>query len=434
MPLDNFHEHFNRRFAHHMDDRVIVALSGGPDSVALLHLLRDDRLKLELEVAHVHHGTRGIEADRDAAFCKCLVDRLGLPFHLIHITTEPRPPDGREASWRRHRYGALLDLAARRSAGPVATAHHRDDISEGVLLQLLRGAGLRALAGIREETDRGIIRPLLPWCRKDIVSWLLEHEIEWCDDSSNQDITHLRNRVRHIILPDLREASPRIDDHLVHLAAAIADDETFFSDLLKRETTWIDPWCPDGGVSCDELMAMPRSLRSRWLHAQTARTGIGPVTRRQIQLFHQLVESVQPVSVTLGGRWRLRRARSRLWLEPPSNPAGYEKSLVTDGEVTLTIPGWRVRLTRNGDPSERARWHFTAPATASLQLRTPRSGDTVTIKGSEVSVSRLIARHAPRHLRAAWPVLCESARITWIPGVWQGPESGDLLVEVFTDG
>ena len=139
-------------------------------------------------------------------------------------------------------------------------------------------------------------------------------------------------------------------------------------------------------------------------------------------------------SVTLGGRWRLRRARSRLWLEPPSNPAGYEKSLVTDGEVTLTIPGWRVRLTRNGDPSDRARWHFTAPATASLQLRTPRPGDTVTINGSEVSVSRLIARHVPRHLRAAWPVLCESARITWIPGVWQGPESGDLLVEVFTDG
>jgi len=434
MPLKDFHEHFNRRFADHIGDRVIVALSGGPDSVALLHLLRDERLKLDLEVAHVHHATRGIEADRDAAFCEYLSDGLGLPFHLLRITTEPRPPDGREAAWRRHRYSALLDLAARRSAGAVATAHHRDDISEGVLLQLLRGAGLRALAGIHEETDRGIIRPLLPWRRDDIVLWLRQHDIDWCDDSSNQDIAHLRNRVRHIILPELRAASPRIDDHLVHLAAAIAEDEEFISDHLKRETTWIDPWCPDGGVSCDELMAMPRSLRSRWLHAQVARTGIGPVTRRQIELFHRLVETVRPNSVTLGGRWRLRRARSRLWLEPPSDPEDYEITLGTEGEAALTIPGWRVRFTRNGDPSEQARWCFTAPATATLQLRTPRTGDTVTRDGSEVSVSRLIARRVPRHLRAAWPVLCESARITWIPGVWQGPEGGDLLVEVFTDG
>ncbi len=434
MPLEDFHEHFKRRFAHHLGDTVIVALSGGPDSVALLHLLRDHRLGLVLEAAHVHHATRGIEADRDAAFCECLSDRLGLPFHLLRITPEQNPPDGREASWRRLRYGTLLDLANRRSAGALATAHHRDDISEGVLVQLLRGAGPRALAGIHEETDRGIIRPLLPWRRKDIVLWLHRHGIGWCEDSSNQDITHLRNRVRHMILPDLRVASPRIDEHLVHLATAIAEDEDFFSDHLMQRTTWIDPSCPDGGVACDELISMPRSLRSRWLHAQAARAGIGQVTRRQIELFQRLIETSRPRSVSLAGRWRIRRARSRLWLEPPSDPAGYEQILGTDGEVALTIPGWRVRLTLNGSPSDRARWHSTVPSTARLCLRTPTPEDTVVIDGCEMNVSRLIAKRAPRHLRAAWPVLCENARITWIPGVWQGPESGDLLLEVFTHG
>ena len=434
MPLEDFHDHFNHRFARYLGDRVIVALSGGPDSVALLHLLRDHRLGLDLEIAHVHHATRGAEADRDATFCEDLGDRLGLPFHLLRIEAEPTPADGREASWRRHRYTALLDLATQRQACAVATAHHRDDVSEGVLLQLLRGAGLRALAGIQAETDRGVIRPLLPWRREDILRWLERHDVEWCNDSSNQDTSHLRNRVRHIILPDLRIASPRIDDHLVHLAAAIADDEEFFSVTLQDQAPWIDPWCPDGGVPIDILKAMAPSLRSRWLHAQVARARIGPVTRRQIELFDGLVETSRPRSVTLAGRWRLRRARSHLWLEPPSDPASYEESLGADSYVALTIPGWGVRTTRHGHPSHDARWSFTAPATSPLHLRTPRPGDTVTSDGSEVSVSRLIARRVPRHLRTAWPVLCESARITWIPGVWQGPESGDLLVEVFTDG
>ena len=434
MPLEDFHEHFKQRFAHHLGGRILVALSGGPDSVALLHLLQDRRLGLELELAHVHHAAREIEADRDAAFCEDLGDRLDLPFHLLRIETEPTPADGREASWRRHRYSALLDLASQRHACAVATAHHRDDVSEGVLLQLLRGTGLRALAGIQAETDRGVIRPLLPWRREDILRWLHRHDIEWCHDSSNRDTSHLRNRVRHIILPDLRIASPRIDDHLVHLAAAIADDEEYFSVTLQHQAPWIDPWCPDGGVPIRTLNAMPPSLRSRWLHAQAARAGIGPVTRRQIELFDGLVEASRPRSVTLAGRWRLRRARSRLWLEPPSDPAGYEEPLRPDGCVALTIPGWVVRTTRHASPSQDARWSFTVPAAAPLQLRTAKPGDAVIADGSEISVPRLIARRVPRHLRAAWPVLCESARITWIPGVWQGPEDGDLLVEVFTHG
>jgi tRNA(Ile)-lysidine synthetase-like protein len=154
MSLEDFPRHFADRFPELVGGRLLVALSGGPDSVALLHLLADPSLGLELEAAHVHHLARRAEADRDAEFCRALCERRGVPFHLLRLAPEPAPREGREAAWRRRRYRALLEVVAQRSLDAVATAHHRDDVAEGVIMQLLRGAGPRALAGIRGAGSR----------------------------------------------------------------------------------------------------------------------------------------------------------------------------------------------------------------------------------------------------------------------------------------
>jgi tRNA(Ile)-lysidine synthase len=434
MSLEAFPRHFADRFPELMGGRLLVALSGGADSVALLHLLADPSLHLELEAAHVHHAARRAEADRDAEFCRDLCERLAIPFHLLQLAVEPAPRDGREAAWRRLRYAALLELAARRSLAAVATAHHRDDIAEGVVMQLLRGAGPRALAGIAATTDAGIIRPLLPWRRPEIVAWLRASRIPWIEDSSNADLGHLRNRVRHVVLPELRRSAPRIDDHLVYLADARAADEALFAAELERAAAWIRPWAPDGGVPLAALQALARPLRSRWLHAQAARAGIGRVTRRQTELLHRLVEELAPRSVTLAGRWRLRLASGRLWLEPPLMPEPYEHRLEEGGVTELSIPGWRVRLSGDPAPCPGARWHWRTAGSSRLTVRTARPGDAVAVGGGTPGAARLIARVAPRHLRPGWPLLCENARIAWIPGVWQGTSSGALLVEVLTDG
>jgi tRNA(Ile)-lysidine synthase len=430
----DFVTHFRQAFPKLVGSRVLVALSGGADSVALLHLLGDPSLGLELEAAHVHHAARRAEANRDAEFCHLLCGRLGIPFHLLRIAVEPAPREGREAAWRRLRYAALLELAARRSLAAVATAHHRDDVAEGVILQLLRGAGPRALAGIATATESGIIRPLLPWARAEIAGWLRARAIAWIEDSSNADLGHLRNRVRHVVLPELRRSAPRIDDHLVYLAHTLAADEALFASELERAAAWIRPWQPDGGVPVATLQGLAQPLRSRWLHAQTARAGIGRVTRRQTELFDRLLDELAPRSVTLAGRWRLLLAGGRLWLEPPLPPQPYEHQLDEVAITMLSIPGWRVRLSRAAASSPDARWHWRTAGASRLTVRTARPGDAVTVGGSSVSASRLIARAAPRHLRPGWPLLCENARIAWIPGVWQGTSSGALLVEVLTDG
>ena len=417
-----FAHHFQNSFPQLVGKRVLVALSGGADSVALLHLLRRPELALDLGAAHVHHGVRGDEADGDAVFCEDLCGELSIPYYGLKIDPFPATGAGREATWRQHRYGVLLDLAATHRFDAVATGHHCDDVAEGVLVQLLRGGGPRALSGINETTGDGVIRPLLPWSRAELAEWLREHGLSWREDSSNLDPGHLRNLVRHRFLPDLEEASPSLRNHLVHLAEALAGDERYFSEQLRALGSWIDPWEPDGGVPIPALAGLPPALRPRWLHAQAARIGLTRVTRRQTELFESLVGRGEPRAVTLGGRWSIRRAAGRLWLEPPETPPVYAIDLVEDVVVELPLPGWNVRFGPAADPPPGLRWRFPADRSARMSMRSPRENDRVEVDGDSVRVPELIARKLPRHLRGAWPVCCESDRIRWIPGVWQGPE------------
>ena len=342
MVLTGFAEHFLATFPELVGRRVLVALSGGPDSVALFHLLQDESLALDLEAAHVHHGVRGEEADHDAAFCEALSHEQGVHFHLVRIDPGAPLTAGREGTWRRLRYHALLDLKRTLGCDAIATGHHRDDIAEGVLVQLLRGGGPRALSGIEASTTDGIVRPLLPWSRTEIRSWLGEREISWQEDSSNSDVELLRNRVRLDLLPGLESVSPSIRDHLAHLARTLAADEEFLAGELTARARWIDPWDPEGGVPEATIHALAPPLRTRWLHAQTARIGLERVTRRQATLFTEMIETGRPRAVTLGRRWRLRLARGSLWLEPPSAIEAFDRTIaVGDTCLLYTSPSPR---------------------------------------------------------------------------------------------
>jgi len=434
MPLNHFAELFSEQFPHLTGRRILVALSGGPDSVALLHLLRSPPLDLTLEAVHVHHAIRGTEADDDARFCERLCDRLLIPFHLVHLDPETGRSEGREANWRRGRYRALIATKLDRDLVAIATGHHRDDVTEGTLMQLLRGGGPRAMAGIASETPAGVIRPLLRWTRRQIVDWLRDQNHEWREDSSNLDLEHLRNRVRHVILPELRKVSPGIDNHLVALAGALAADEEYFAHELRRLGLWIDPWIADGGVPLAAIKDLARPIRNRWLHAQAAAVGIIRVSRRQLELADGMLDTGTPRAVTLASRWRFRIARQRLWLEPPNSMAPYSLILETEGTASLPLPGWQIRATLDPHPSADTTWHNFLSTGAEITVRSPAPGDCVAGPGRTIKVSKLLAKHLPRHLRRAWPVCCEDDTIVWIPGIWQGSVTGNLLVEVMTHG
>jgi tRNA(Ile)-lysidine synthase len=378
-------------------------------------------LRIELEAAHIHHGVRGAEADEDASFCRQLCHDLSVPFHLLRLDLDSPMPAGREGTWRQQRYRALLEIVNNKEMAAVATGHHLDDVAEGVLVQLLRGGGPRALAGITIETPTKVIRPLLPWGRSEILTWLLERGVTWREDSSNRDPGHLRNRVRHQLLPELESASPALRNHLVHLAETLARDDDYLSRQLAEQTQWIDPWEPEGGIGETWIRQLAPPLLSRWLHAQAARVGIDRVSRRQLQIFQSMIETGHPRAVTLNGRWNLRLTSGKLWLEPPLQLPKYAFDLDLGSVLELPIPGWRVQLMEASTSSSDVRWRWHPPRETNLRLRSGLPGDRVEIEGSQVPVRQMLARTLPRHLRRAWPVLCEDDKIYWIPGVWQAP-------------
>ncbi len=433
LSTDVFRRHLEHEFPHLVNARLVLAVSGGADSVALLSLTAGVRPAVDPVAVHVHHGVRGADADADAAFCVAACDRLGVPCDVVRLTPPDDAPDGLEATWRRLRYAALEDRRDAHGAAAVATGHHRDDVAESILLQLLRGAGPRALAGIAAHGRGRVVRPLLPWSREEIEAWLRDEGLTWREDASNRDPRHLRNRVRHEVLPALEAVAPRVRDHLVHLAAAVAREQDHLDRELASVAAWIDPWHPDGGVPVEAVTRLSPALRGRWLHAQVERAGLGRVTRRQTELLDGLLEQGAPRAVTLARRWRLRVARGRLWLEPPAATVPPYRITVRADPATaatpLPLPGWQLRIdsgapgAASGDP-----WRRRIAVGRELTIRPVDADDRFGDRGPRAR--RRMVPVIPRHLRESWPVICEGGKLTWIPGVWQAPvmDDGETVV------
>jgi tRNA(Ile)-lysidine synthase len=206
-------------------DRVAIAVSGGADSVALLRTLLELRTELGIviSVAHFHHGIRGAEADADQQFVAELALSYELPFHL---GLGDAPAHAREhglsleTAARDLRHQWFAKLLAEGKADKIATAHTLNDQAETVLMRVLRGAGARGLAGISPlHTEKRLVRPLLEISRQEIKAYLRDLKQPWREDSSNQDLAHTRNRVRHELMPLLEQQfNPGIRQTLADLA------------------------------------------------------------------------------------------------------------------------------------------------------------------------------------------------------------------------
>ncbi|HAM35499.1 MAG TPA: tRNA lysidine(34) synthetase TilS [Elusimicrobia bacterium] len=209
-------------------DRVLAAVSGGPDSVCLAHFLREmgRRQGFQVRLLHIHHGLRGREADQDAAFVLKLGADWGMDAFVVKVPVRAlaqKRGQGLEDAGRKLRYEALLKEARRLRCNKIATGHHLDDQAETVLLNLLRGTRLAALGGM--PARRGLsgrvdlVRPLLPLSRKEIMAYLKVHGLRHRLDRSNQDPKFTRNWIRRRVLPLLESRNPRVREHLAGIAA-----------------------------------------------------------------------------------------------------------------------------------------------------------------------------------------------------------------------
>ena len=278
-------------------DGVVVGLSGGPDSVFLLYALHtlQARMGFTLRAVHVHHGIRGAEADRDEAFSAELCAKLAVPFQAVHVAAPAYAAQhglSLEEAARILRYEALeaarqqlgQTLAARPSnasvpssmgapssfqpvraatapsapAAWIAVAHHLDDQAETVLHNLVRGAGLRGLAGMENRRNH-VIRPLLSIKREDILKWLEQNNIPYVTDSTNADPHYTRNRIRSTVLPELREINPEASAHIAHSAALLREADAYFHALALQ---YVDAHATLTGAP-DSAEAVDRSAHAR---------------------------------------------------------------------------------------------------------------------------------------------------------------------------
>jgi len=250
---------------------VLVAISGGSDSVALLFLLRDlaENGRFTLTgLAHLNHGLRAT-ADRDERLCRDLADRLRL---RIAVKKEDVKGYARgrnlsvEDAARRIRYDFLEQVAAAFGADRIAVGHTQDDQAETLLLKLIRGAGLTGLAGIRPRRGR-IIRPLLDARRCDLRNYLSDVGQEWIDDESNEDLANPRNRIRHRVLPELDSAAGASTRPAIARAAGLVREDTeWLDELSERRYEQLAQLSEDGvTIEAAALAAEPPPVRRRVL-------------------------------------------------------------------------------------------------------------------------------------------------------------------------
>lgn len=246
-------------------DRIAVGVSGGADSVALLRFLAALRPQFgwDLVVCHIHHGLRGAEADRDECFVRALAEQLGLPCAVSRIDAAAlalRDHISVEEAGRTARYAFFAQTAG--EGGRIATAHTLDDSIETVLMNLVRGTGLRGLCGI-PRIRGNIVRPLLDCTRAEVEDYLGALEQPYCTDSTNLTDDYTRNRIRHDILPRLCALNPNFPGAMARMLPRLAAQQALTDCLAAQSAQQLHAAC--GGLSRQGLSALPEPVCDRLL-------------------------------------------------------------------------------------------------------------------------------------------------------------------------
>lgn len=380
-------------------DKVIAAVSGGADSVAMLfalYLLRDE-LGITLEAAHFNHHLRGAESDRDEAFVTDFCGRYCIPLHLGsgRIVSGKK---GLEAAARDARYAFLRSLP-----GKVATAHTADDNAETVLMRLIRGTGLKGLGAIAPVSGN-VIRPMLTVTRDDVEAFLEEYALPHVEDSSNGTDDFLRNRIRHSILPLMRAENPRIGENLSAMALLLREDESCLQSMLPEQTSDVS-----------QLKAMEPALRRRALERFLKAQGVREPEQIHILQAEQLLYHWSPsASMQFPGGVTIGRQYDRL-VRLECAPELPETRLSVPGEIC--IGGKRFVSEYATDLEERPDSVLVCPVGA-LIVRSRRSGDTMRLPGGTRSLKKMyIDRKIPASQRAAVPVLADDRGVLAVFGI-----------------
>ena len=408
---------------------LLVGVSGGADSVALLHLLANWRQPgLSLTAVHIHHGLRAETADRDMTFVESLCRRLGVAFvgqYADVMQVAAANAIGLEEAGRRERYRIFEELRQNIGADYVLTAHTASDQAETVLMHLLRGCGTDGLTGI--PARRGsILRPLLTCTRAEVESYCAEQELEYVTDETNADLRYTRNRMRHQLLPSLRKENPAVDEALCRLAQHTGEDSRYLWSLAMEALN--EAVHPEGGYRCGAFVNEPIPIRRRMIRGILNRLELPQVSESHVLAIERLLaqgtgETVLPLGMVLraeAGRLFPVSSQTVYSTQPllvdqlPFSGDFAEKSFALSVKDTEKFADWKnvhKMFFKSSVDYDRIQ--------GGLCVRSRLSGDTLHPAGRGVgkTLKKLINEwEIPPSQRDGLPLLCDEQGVVLIPG------------------
>ncbi|MEX0829523.1 MAG: tRNA lysidine(34) synthetase TilS [Nitrospirales bacterium] len=426
-------------------DRIVVAVSGGPDSVALLACLvaLSERWNWGLSLGHVNHGLRGAESEEDADFVVQLGSHFGIPAHVREVRIRKQDAKLTQQSFQAYaraaRYHALKDIAQEYGATKIATGHTADDQAETVLMWMLRGSGTGGLGGIPPKRGGGIVRPLLDIPRNDIIDYLAKRQLPYRVDSSNNQPVYLRNRLRQDLMPHLKVYSPGIVHILSRQAEILREDHAYLEDVAVIAYQQACVSEDEHGIQLDRmnLLAWPMAMRRRVVrHCLQKMHQNTPNPRFDtIQRVLDCVEQGQsgwtiPINgVDVGQEYdRLVFSKKETMAFNNSSASPFrEMSVNIPGEIVWPPTGQRLAVSMKYDQTSVSQPHSLAMEidtntfTPELRVRSWMPGDVFCPKGLGGRQKKLQDFFSdiklPRSQREKVPLLVAPEGILWVGGL-----------------
>jgi tRNA(Ile)-lysidine synthase len=421
---------------------VVAAVSGGPDSMALLHLLKTmaEEEPFTLVVAHANHQFRGSESEEEARMVVSVAEEWGIPVETAELGLPAYIAEtgmNAQAAAREKRYGFLKEVAHRHSCSAILLGHHADDQAETVLMRFIRGSGPGALAGMaarRKEEDLELIRPLLRITKCELLDYCKRNEVPYSVDSSNADRHYFRNAVRLDLIPLLESYNPQLRASLVRLADMAAAEDDYMQEATL--SAFKEAVRPEGEGYRLELGRFGR------LHVALQRRLIKLILScssepRQTPDFLHIEEIVEVLSdqhstvirLEIGNGWEMRREYEEAYIGPFESAAGRFSCVIhkTTREISIKETGERLLVNHlEGSiplaPGDRYEAAFDGELIRyPLELRSRLPGDFMQpygLNGTKKVQDMFVDAKVPRSRRDSIPILVDGdGRILWIPGI-----------------
>ena len=441
---EKIHQTIKARDLLRTGDRIVVAVSGGPDSVALFRCLvaLSARWNWEISIGHVNHRLRGKESDEDAAFVEQLGQDFDVPVSVREVQLKKQDAklskQSLQAYTREVRYQALQSILQEREATKIATGHTADDQAETVLMWMLRGSGTGGLSGIPPKRGTRIVRPLLDIPRSDILAYLEERQLRYRRDSSNSQLMYLRNRIREDLVPQLKGYTSGIVNILSRQAKMIREDHAYLELVASEAFQEICVTKEEREIQLDRtgLLALPLAIQRR-----VVRFGLQHMNEHwkspRFDIIQQLLDRLEHGQ----SGWTLRvnsidvsqeydrlvfLKKEKISLKGSATFSLREIGLSIPGDVVWPFTGQRMTLSKYDKTIARQPNSLTMLLDADtfspeLQIRSWRPGDVFCPKGMGGQQKKLQDFFSdiklPRSQREKVPLLVSPEGILWVGGL-----------------